>query len=442
VANAQVHPAPAGTGRVGAPAGGADVTGLEEAIAALGSAVDAVVGADLDAHDDDQLRRCATAVQAAVSRLTAERTRLLGALETRAVRRAGPGRERPALRAVHDGLADDLNLPVSEVKRDGRTGRRLAEQPEAQRAMSSGGLSGPHATVLAETLEMLDDPVARETAEGRLLEVAATQDVREFARTARALVVELDADAAQRRIDRQHARRSLRTPVASDGTLHLSGNGGGLDAELVQAAIHAFRGPDPAGVVRNAGQRTWDALVLVCRAALDAGAASTDRKVRPHILVTVAEPVVADRDGTGNGLAETPWSGPLPWTEVRRLLADASVSRVLVDAAGLPLEASVGVRAVPAAVRKGVLVRDKVCIGDRCEVPAAWCDMMHLDTPYRFEGRLTMATGGLGCRTHHRMFDHGKLELAIVEGRPVLHHPGRPPRATRRARAGPDPPSG
>jgi hypothetical protein len=432
-----MHHMPARAGRVGDLAGAADVTGLEEAIAALGSAVDAVVASDLDAHDDDWLRRCATAVQAAVSRLTAERTRLLGTLETRAVRRAGPGRERPALRAVHDTLADDLNLPLSEVKRDGRTGRRLADQPAAQRAMASGDLSGPHAAVVAETLAALDEVELRDEAERRLLAVAPDQDVRTFSRTARALLVELDADAAQRRIDRQHARRSLRLSVASDGELRLYGQGAGLDGEIVQTAIHAFRAPDPEGTVRDAGQRTWDAFVLVCQAALDAGVASTDRKARPHVLVTVPEPVVADRDGTGNGVVEATWSGPLPWSEMRRLLADCGVSRVLVDAAGLPLEASVAVRSVPASVRKGVLVRDRTCIADGCDIPAAWCDVMHLEVPYRLEGRLTMQTGGLGCRTHHRMFDAGRMERAIVDGRPVLHHPGRPPGATRRSRAAP-----
>jgi hypothetical protein len=406
-----------------------DGGGLSDAVAALGAAVDEVVGADLDACTDDEIRGSVAAVQRTLDRLTALRTRCLGALESRALNRAGPGLERRALRAVHEDMAADLKVPRSEVEKDGRAGRRLAELPGTRSAMAEGDLSGPHAAVLADTLHLIDEPEVRAEAEARLLAAAAAEDLRTFGRTARAVLVELDADAAQRRIDRQHARRSLRLAVTADGTLQVHGNGTGLDGEIVQTAIHAFRSPDAPDQRRAADARTWDAFVAVCRAALDAGIAPTDRGVRPHVLVMVHEPVVADRDGSGNGVAETLWSGPLPWTETRRLLADCGVSRVLLDARSLPVEASAGVRTVPAAVRKGVWVRDRVCIADGCDVPAAWCQVMHLEVPYRLDGRLTMATGGLGCSYHHRRFDAGAMIMSVVDGRPVIHAPGRPPRA-------------
>jgi hypothetical protein len=403
---------------------------LSAAVAAVGVAVDAVVGVDLDACSDDDIRGAVAAVQRTLDRLTAMRTRCLGTLETRALNRAGPGRERRALRAVHDDVAADLRVPRSEVEKDGRTGRRLSELPAARTAMASGDLPGGHAVVLADTLRLVDDADTRAQVEARLLAAAADQDQRAFARTARALLVELDPDAAQRRIDRQHARRSLRLAVTEDGTLQVHGNGTGLDGEIVQTAIHAFRPPDAPGQRRAADARTWDALVAVCRTALDAGVAPSDRGVKPHVLVMVHEPVLADRDGSGNGSSETLWSGPLPWSETRRILADCGVSRVLLDARSLPVEASAGVRTVPAAVRKGVWVRDRVCIGDGCDVPAAWCQVMHLDVPYRLEGRLTMATGGLGCTYHHRRFDAGAMVVTLVDGRPVVHARDRPPRAS------------
>jgi hypothetical protein len=411
------------------PASAALRGGLSEVVVALGAAVEEVVAADLDACTDDEIRGSVAAMQRTIDRLTAMRTRCLGTLETRALNRAGPGRERRALRAVHDEMAADLKVPRSEVEKDGRTGRRLSELPSARSAMADGDLSGGHAAVLADTLHLVDDADARAQVEARLLAAAADQDLRTFGRTARAVLVELDPDAAQRRLDRQHARRSLRLALTADGTLQVHGNGAGLDAEFAQTAIHAFRSPDAPGQRRSADARTWDAFVAMCRAALDAGAAPTDRGVKPHVLVMVHEPVLADRDGSGNGPSETLWSGPLPWSETRRILADCGVSRVLLDARSLPVEASAGVRSVPAAVRKGVWIRDRVCIADGCDVPAAWCQVMHLDVPYRLEGRLTMATAGLGCTYHHRRFDAGALVMTLVDGRPVVHARDRPPRA-------------
>ncbi|MDX1659768.1 MAG: hypothetical protein R3343_13175, partial [Nitriliruptorales bacterium] len=66
---------------------------------------------------------------------------------------------------------------------------------------------------------------------------------------------------------------------------------------------------------------------------------------------------------------------------------------------------------------------------DGCDIPAAWCDVMHLDTPHRHGGPLTLDNTGLGCRHHHRAYDHGRLTLhRHPDGTPTLHQ-----------RDGPDP---
>jgi hypothetical protein len=423
---------------VGSLAAGTLAAGSLAAVGSLRAAVDEVVAGDLDAASDTEVRAAVAEVQRAVDRLTGFRTKALGALHRRAIAAAGPGREQPALRALRDDLADQLRIPASEVKRAGDTGRRIAELPAAQAAMDAGTLSGRHAAILAETLRWFEDPDVRDAAEARLLEAAASQDARVFARTARAVLVELDADSAQRRIDRQHAQRSLRASLADDGTLTFQGRGAGLDGELVMTGLHAFRSPDAPGQQRTPEQRSWDALVRMSRAALDAGVASENRGVRPHVTVIVAEEVVADRAGTGNGEARAAWTGAMPYSELRRVLADAEFGRLLIDARGIPIEASAGVRNVPVGLYRALEFRDVVCIADGCDVPGVWCDAMHLDVPYRLEGRLTLETAGLGCRFHHRKFDVGGWKVTWIDDRPVVHHPDRPPRV-RPARDGPGP---
>lgn len=395
-------------------------------------AVAEVVDTDIDALSEAEVRQVLRLAQSAIDRLAGFRTRAAGALESRALTAAPTGRENQALRAVRERTGSELRLTPTQTKQAGETGRRLAESPAAIAALTAGVLPADHARLLADTLRWLSGHV-RADAEATLLAAAVHQDAREFGRTCRRLLAQTDTDAAMDALERQHTRRSLKIVQTQDGLTALHGQGTGLDAEYLHTAVHAFRRPDAAGEVRSSEQRSWDALIDVCRAALDAGTAPANRHVRPHVLITVAEPTVADRDDAGDGAVEAAWTGPLPWPEARRLLTDAGVSRVLTDPAGLPTRAGESVRTVPAGLWKALQVRHATCAGDGCTVPAAWCQVMHLDVPYRLRGRLDLDTAAPGCHVHHRMLDRHGWTVTWTAGRPIIHHPDRPPRA------GPDP---
>lgn len=97
------------------------------------------------------------------------------------------------------------------------------------------------------------------------------------------------------------------------------------------------------------------------------------------------------------GVAETTWLGPVPYAEVRHLLADAGISRLLTDPDGVPVEAGAAVRTVPAGL----------------------------------EGRLSLDNAALGCRRHHRRYDSHGGTITWTNGRPTLSWPNqqtrRPP---------------
>lgn len=437
--------------------------GMPTALNMLQAAVDEVATTDLDVLDEAGVRRLLGGMQHAIDRLTGLRTRAAGLLESRALRAAGPGREQQALREVRDRTSIELRLTPSQVKQAGQTGRRLAETPAAQDALTSGELPADHARVLGDTLQHLSGH-DRDRAQHVLLDAARREDARTFGRTCRRLLAETDAESAQLAQDRRHARRHLRVTETADGMLAMHGQGSGWDAEVVATALHAFARP-AARDTRSTEQRSWDALVNVCRTALDAGEAPANRGVRPHVLITVPHPLVTGgptRDASANSartratdaggptqgigvdsasrpatddasapiheVVETAWTGPLPWTEVRRYLIDVGVSRLLVDAEGLPLEASETVRTVPRGLWEALQIRDRTCIAEGCSVPAAWCQVMHLDAPYRYDGRLSLDNGAAGCSRHHRLLDRHGWCVTWIEGRPVLHHPERPPR--------------
>jgi hypothetical protein len=78
-------------------------------------------------------------------------------------------------------------------------------------------------------------------------------------------------------------------------------------------------------------------------------------------------------------------------------------------------------------------------------VPAAWCEVMHLDETFALGGKLSPDNSGLGCSRHHLAYDRGGWRITWIGGRPVLHHPDRPPAGARDPSIfgdGPDPPGG
>jgi hypothetical protein len=251
------------------------------------------------------------------------------------------------------------------------------------------------------------------------------------------VLAERAPEAAMARLDRQYARRRASVSQTPEGTVRLFAEGPGLDAELLATAIDAFRRPDATGEHRSPEQRTWDALIDVASAALRAGDAPANRRVSPHVSVVIREDTLA----AARGAAETVHTGPQPFDELCRLLGDATVAAILAREDWLPLEVSGQTRYIPAGLWRALQLRDETCVWPGCDQPARWCDIAHLDVPYRRQGRLTLATSALLCRRHHRRYDRGRHSYRLIDDRPVICHPDGTPLNTTDARAGPDPPA-
>lgn len=395
----------------------------------LQASVDRVTGRSIDELADPALQLELRTVTDAVRQLTARATLVTGALAARREQQiAAGGDDRPvpdnAADQALDGLARDLReqlgITIGESKRAGKVGRALQERvdPAVREAYEQGRISERNATILVETIATLDTLEAAE-ASLSLLDAAIDQEPRTFSRTCRQRLVELDAAAAEQAEQRRRARRTAKLWQRDDGFQALSFAAAGLDGEIVATAVHAFRRPDSPGHPRTTEQATADAVVAMAQAALDAGSAPRRHEVRPHVIVTIDYQELL----AGRGMAETAWSGPVPFEEIRRLLTDCDVSRLLVSRDSLPVEAGPAVRTVPRGLARALRERDRECIHVSCDVPVDWTDVMHLGRPYRFEGLLSLETAGLGCREHHRAFDDGLLALTWVGGRPYLHAP-------------------
>lgn len=384
-----------------------------------------VEGPAIDAMDGDHLRAelaALTTIKRHVDARTCSAVSQLTRLEIDQAEAEAPDdarASRRAIREVEQELREDLHITPSQVKTARAVGDRLADVPGLAAAMTTGQITQAHARVLDRTLRHLS-LADRERITAVLLDAAARMDARMFGRECRRQLARLDHEAAEHAEQRRHLRRSASATQTPDGMFAVSGQWAGLGAEVVATAIHAFTAPDQPGERRLPEQRTADALVAVCRAALDSGSAPTSHGVKPHLVLSVEAENLTTADGAP--IAEAQWTGPVLWPAVRRMLDDCGLSWIAVGK-DLPLAVTEEVRTVPVALLRALTIRDNGCIHERCDTPHGWCDVMHLATPYKSGGKLSKGSAGLGCRTHHRRFDAGLLELFWKNGRPFLREP-------------------
>ena len=122
------------------------------------------------------------------------------------------------------------------------------------------------------------------------------------------------------------------------------------------------------------------------------------------------------------GVAELGFTGPASLAELRPLLQDCDLTRIILGADSVPIEVSKRTRNVPAGLWAALVARDGGCAWPGCDAPPAWCQAAHGNLPYRHDGKLKLSDAALLCLRHHRRFDHDGWELAI-DGTTVTFHP-------------------
>jgi hypothetical protein len=410
-----------------------------QALASFEHALDLLLADDVDTDAliadpgaGDVLRAELDALSLAKRRIDTRICRGVGALhrvEQAAAETQAPNDPRAGAMVARDlgrELGDRLGMSPTQVKTARQVGNRIAASPVLADALDSGAITQTHARILERTLKTLTG-TERETLQTELVAAASTgMSVQDFGRLATRRLARLDRHAAEEAELRRNSRRRAGLVQTDDGLTALHGQWSGLQAEIAQTAVHAFRRHDVAGEHRTAEMRTADAVIAAFQAALDAGTAAANRGVRPHIIVTVdLDTVTGSSPSAGpaaSGIAEGTWTGPIVWGAVKRVLADSAVSFITVGN-DLPILANEEVRTVPVGLYRLVADRDKQCIHVGCDMPPAWCEFMHLENPYAKGGRLSLRNAALGCTHHHRQYDNGELELRWDQDRPSLHPP-------------------
>ena len=129
------------------------------------------------------------------------------------------------------------------------------------------------------------------------------------------------------------------------------------------------------------------------------------RTVKPHVVVTVPLDDLLDAHDTPARRA--PGSGrSCPPPAARWLACDATITRLVLDPDGLPLDVGRTKRVVPPHIRRAVEQRDHHCVFTGCYAPTWWCDVHHL-LEWINGGETSLENSGLLCERHHTKVHHG-----------------------------------
>ncbi len=156
--------------------------------------------------------------------------------------------------------------------------------------------------------------------------------------------------------------------------------------------------PDP----RPAGRRRADAFGQVMRTYLSNSRRPMSGGVLPHVTLIRS-------DGRLDTLG---FGGPVSASTADLITCDSTLTAVLVDEAGAPLDVGRSERLFTPMIRKGLAVRDGGCAHPGCGRPVSWCDAHHIQ-PWADGGATSIDNGVLLCRLHHTAIHHGGWQVYL-----------------------------
>ncbi len=131
------------------------------------------------------------------------------------------------------------------------------------------------------------------------------------------------------------------------------------------------------------------------------------------VIVTIpldllrAELATADLIGAGLVPGDDLTGDRITASQARRLACTAKILPAVLDGTGLPVDLGRTKRLFTPAQRKALLIRDRTCRAEGCDVPGTWCDAHHRD-PWHTGGATDLANAVLLCpHHHHRVHDTG-----------------------------------
>ncbi|CAN7615124.1 HNH endonuclease signature motif containing protein [Mycolicibacterium frederiksbergense] len=185
--------------------------------------------------------------------------------------------------------------------------------------------------------------------------------------------------------------------------------------------------PDP----RPVGRRRADAFGQIMRTYLSSSQRPMSGGVLPHVTLIRSAASVGSAAGAEGSVDSLGFTGPVSASTADLIACDSTLTTVLVDHSGIPLDLGRAERLFTPALRKALGIRDRGCAFPGCGRPVSWCDAHHI-TPWSSGGHTSIDNGVLLCRLHHTAIHHGGWQVYLGADRHPWFIPPHDP-------AGPEP---
>jgi hypothetical protein len=363
-----------------------------------------------------------------------------------------------------------LRSGLGVARREVDQAEAVTTLPIVASAVAAGRVPVAHLDVLARAAstagQVAREALAAPAGQERLVRLAERLSVREFTGAVARLVAAHDPAGLERGVAAQKAARFLHLTTGPDG-VHLKGRVDLLAGATLRTALAGVGvAPD---ATRTKEQADADALVALAERATTAMAGirgrrgaddveqdAADARVsgianRPVVSILVpaetfthahalaAAASISGRAGeagdaggvrmaSGAGVeGPTPidrsgWLGPvepgvledgtpIAMSQLAQALCDCQLGRIVLGADSVPLDLGRTTRLFTAAQRRAVIVRDRACAWNGCDVPAAYCEVHHVTWWDRDTGPTDYDNAVLLCTHHHHVVHQHDLTI-------------------------------
>ncbi len=372
---------------------------------------------------------------------------------------------RPGDRDFESARARQSRTGFGEACREVRQADTLVALPLLADGVRAGRIPLAHVDALARITASAGAgataALATPELQTELASLAERHPVTVFASAAARLLAASDPHEVERGIAAQRRARYLHLSRQPDGT-YLRGRLDNLSGEVLRVAMASVRQAPDAD--RDRGRADADALVALAERAISGMAGIRPRRAEANGLPT-PDPEQDAADARVSGVANRPTlsllvpaetfaeldaarrrcqesstekatdagvdldarvappatlddGSPVALSQLARMLCDSEIGRMVMSAEGLPLDVGRTQRLYSGAQRRAVIVRDRQCSWNGCEVPAAHCEVHHIRWWDRHGGGTSVENGLLVCSHHHHVIHELSLDVRRLASDP------------------------